>query len=101
MKRIKYNFFISFGSCTLAQSKGNCGSFLDRDGIFVFFRASTLIPAPIQSLTEWADRVKHPEFEVDDPAPVKTLKFETQQQQASRALQPCLNQALFTWPVTQ
>jgi len=47
-----------------------------------------------------ADGVKFPGFEVDNPAPVKTLKFETQQGQASRALQPCLNQALFTWPVT-
>jgi len=48
-----FNFFILFGSCTLAQSKANFCSFLDRDGIFVFFRASTLILAPIQSLTEW------------------------------------------------
>ena len=48
-----------------------------------------------------ADRAKCPGFEVDNPVPVKLLKFETQQGQASCALQPTLNQALFTQFRTQ
>jgi hypothetical protein len=62
-------FFISFGSCTLAQWKGNCGSIPNRDRTSVFFRVSTLTLVIIQTLTKWAERAKCPGLEVDNSAP--------------------------------